>query len=228
MSELDALDPVPETVKLSSGTTVILEDLKARQFFKLLRIVTRGALPAMQDFSVFRIDPNDNPTEFGARLLGVVVLAIPEAEDEAIEFLRSMVKPVGLIERRGLNKQDLERNKELWTAIYTELENPELEDLVTLIEAIVRREAADIQALGKRLAGMFKLAQKTGQVPSSPSPTSPTVTSSVVSPEPSTSSATNTGGVTTNVETSLSGDSGNASPPSVNDATTSVGLASNG
>ena len=39
------------------------------------------------------------------------------------------------------------------------LDNPELEDLVDLIEAIVRREAKDIMALGKRLAAMLKLAK---------------------------------------------------------------------
>jgi hypothetical protein len=215
-------------VKLSSGTTVVLEDLKARQFFKLLRIITVGALPAIQDTSMLRMDPNSDPAEFGARLLSVMVLAIPNAEDQAIDFLRSMVKPHGLIERRGINKQDTERNQALWEALYVELDNPELDDLVTLVEAIVRRESADIQALGKRLAGMLKMAEKTGQIPAPPQQTSPTQTSSVGSVEPSTSSVTSTDGTTSSSVTSLSVDSVSASLPFENGVTTSGGNATSG
>lgn len=232
MSELDVLDPVPETVKLSSGTVVVLEDLRARQFFKLLRILTHGALPLVQDGSLFRLDPGLDAAEFGTRLLSIVVLAIPDAEDETIEFLGSMVRPYGLIERKGLNKQDIERNTELWNALVEEMSNPELDDLVTLVEAIVKRESADIQALGKRLGSMFNLAKKTGQIPNvesnSPIPASMTQTSSVASPAASTSSPTSTAGATTNSENSPSDASVNALPQSGNAVSTSGGSASSG
>ena len=45
-NELDALDPDTAIVTLSTGTQVQVARLKSRQFFKLLRIVTRGASPA--------------------------------------------------------------------------------------------------------------------------------------------------------------------------------------
>lgn len=229
MSELDALDPVPEQLKLSSGTFVLIEDLKARQFFKLLRIVTHGALPNMRDLSIFQLDPDTSQDEFGARLLSVMVMSIPDAENETLEFVQSMCKPVGLIEgRRQLSKQDLERNADLWTKLLTDLDNPELDDLVTIIEAVVRREAADIQALGKRLAAMFKLAQKTGQVPSSLSPTSQTQTSSAASVELSDFSPVSTDGPMTSSETSPSDGSDSASLRSVSDATMPVGSATSG
>lgn len=225
-SELDALDPIPEQVKLSDGTIVVLNDLRARQFFKLLRIMTHGALPVLRDMSVFNIGPDTDPAEFGARLLSVVVLAIPDAETETIQFLQSMCRPYGLIERPALNKQDLERNNTLWDTLERTLANPHLDDLVTLIEAIVKRESADIQALGKRLVAMFKLAAKTGQL--SQSPTSPTDSSSADSPAPSTFSPASTAGTTTASATSPSEGSASVSPPSVSVASTASGNASNG
>ena len=228
-NELDALDPVPEQVKLLSGTVVVLEDLKARQFFRLLRIITHGALPLIQDMSLLQIDPEADAAEFTGKLLSVLVLSIPDAEDETIEFIRSMCKPDGLIEGRRLNKQDTERNTALWAGLAEELENPELDDLVTIIEAVVKRESADIQALGKRLAGMFKLAAKTGQLDPSRNPTSaPTPTSSADSPEPSTSSPPSTAGTTTSSAASASVVYDSAWQRSESGDTTSAGSASNG
>lgn len=225
-NEIDSIDPAPDFVFLKSGLRIQLESLKARQFFKLLRIVTHGALPGMREAGLFSMDDLDGD-EFMGRLLSVTLLSIPDAEDETIEFIKSLCYPAGLAERRGLNKQDKEHNALLWEALDLELENPELDDLVTIIEAVVKREAGDIQALGKRLASMFKLAEKTGQVPVSPSPTS-TPASSEDSPERSTSSRRNTGGRTKSSSRSRSVESVNASLLSENDSTMPVGSVSNG
>ncbi len=213
MSELDALDPVPETVTLSTGAVVVIESLRTRQFFKFLRIITRGALPSLQDLSIFKMDGEEDSRAFAGRLISLMLLSVPEAEDEAIEFIQSMCKPYGLIERRGvrLNKQDTERNTELWAKVITDLDNPELDDLITIIEAIVKREAADIQALGKRLRAMFALAEKTGQLKQQPG--SPTPDSSADSPAPSTWSATSTDGPTNGSVTWRLDGSDSASPP---------------
>lgn len=225
-TELDALSPVTDQVTLADGTRLQLERLRSRQFFKLLRILTHGAGSALSD--LFRLDPDEPAEAFGARLVSMIVLSIPDAEDETIEFLRSMAQPVGLIEGRALNKADSERNKALWQELDRALYNPDLDDLVSLIEAIVRRESDDIQALGKRLAAMFKLAQKVGQVPAPRNQTSPTATSSAGSPGPSTSSPPSTDGPTSTSATSPSAGSDSASPPSANGATTPSGDDSNG
>jgi hypothetical protein len=225
--EIDKLDPIPETVTLKSGLQVQLESLKARQFFKLLRIVTHGALPGMRDAGLLDFDELDTE-EFLGRLLSVTLLSIPDAEDETIGFIRSMVYPVGLVERKGLNKQDAERNTLLWEALDVELENPELDDIVSIIEAVVKREAEDIQALGKRLASMMKLAEKTGQIDSSPSPSESTSTSSAESPARSTSSRKSTGGRTSKSSRSRSVESVNASLLSESSSTMTAGSASIG
>jgi len=151
-----------DPVTLSSGTKVVIQPLKARQFFKLLRIVTHGAGGMLLNV---KFSGDDTPEEFGAKLFALVGFAIPDAEDEVIDFLLAMVQAAGIKEGRNLSKEEKAANKELAEALFEELYNPELEDMVTLIEAIVLREAEDLQALGKRLMAMFDLAKKTGQVP---------------------------------------------------------------
>jgi hypothetical protein len=161
-TDVDVIVSEGDNVVLSSGTQVNIQPLKARQFFKLLRIITHGAGGMILNL---KFSGEDTPEEFGAKLLALVGFAIPDAEDEVIDFILSMVKPVGEKTGRTLNKQDREHNKELIDNLIEELYNPELEDLVTIVEAVVTREAEDLQALGKRLMAMFDLAKKTGQVP---------------------------------------------------------------
>lgn len=162
--ELDALSPPPEELTLSTGTQVVFENLKARQFFKLLRIITHGAAPMMGNPGLFNLD--GDAAQLAARLTALVAMAVPDAEDETIDFVLAMVKPKGLIEGRSLNKADKERNEELWDQVHKDMENPELDDLFSVIEGVVKRESEDLAALGKRLSSLFKAAKKTGQLPS--------------------------------------------------------------
>lgn len=236
-NELGALDPQPQTLRLASGLEVEILPLRTRQFFKLLRIITRGALPSLQDMSLFKLSGDVDTAEFAGRLASLLLLSIPEAENEAIEFIQAMCKPVGLITRQSgmkLNKQDVSLNTEKWAALFTDLDNPGLDDLVTVVEAVVNREAADLLALGKRLSAMFKLAEKTGQVtPSGPSAsyqtlTSPALNYSAGSPEPMTSSVTSTGGGTSASVTYQFDDSARSSRPSESDGSTRDGETNNG
>lgn len=151
-----------DTVTLDSGTQVRLLPLKARQFFKLLRIVTHGAGGMLLNV---KFSGDDTPEEFGAKLAAVLGYAIPDADEEVFDFILSMVQPVDFKTGRNLTKQEKEENEKLNEALFDELYNPELEDMVTLIEAIVKREAEDLQALGKRLMALFSLAKTTGQIP---------------------------------------------------------------
>lgn len=228
-NEIDSLDPIPEVVTLESGFRIRIESLKARQFFKLLRIVTHGALPGMQKAGLFDSMDELDTDEFMGRLLSITLLSIPDAEDETIEFIRAMVYPDGLTERKALNKQDAERNALLWEALDAEMDNPELDDVVTIVEAIIKRESEDIQALGKRLASMFKLAEKTGQIPStSPTHLASTSEFSEESPAPTTSSPRNTAGRTRSSGRSRSVESVSASLLSESGSTMHAGSASTG
>lgn len=195
MNELDTLDTVPETLTLSTGTVVQFEALKARQFFKLLRIVTHSATGMLgQIDGLFNGSGQDAAGRFAAMLL----MSIPDAIDETVEFLFSMVKPAHLIDRPKLDKVQQQHNQALWDAIVKDLSNPELEDLIDLVEAIFKREADDLAALGKKLQKLLGLAQKTGQLKpqENTSQISQDQNSSEDSPEPSISSAQNTAGLT--------------------------------
>jgi hypothetical protein len=203
-SELDALAPVAETTKLSTGTAVVYEPLKTRQFFGLLRIVTRGAGAALGDPTLFSLNSDTTAQEWGQKLLALILVAVPNAENETVAFIQSMVKPDGLVDKpaRSLTKADTAHNAALWATLSEELFNPELEDTLTILEDVVKRESSDLVALGKRLATMMKVAQKTGQVPETAQPAlesliSPDLTSSEDSAAPSTSSPASTDGPTT-------------------------------
>jgi hypothetical protein len=160
--DVEVIVPEDELVTLSTGTSVRIQPLKARQFFKLLRIITHGAGGMLLNI---QFSPDDTPEAFGAKLVALVGFAIPDAEEEVLDFLLSMTEPDGFKSGRKLSKDEKEANKEILEDFMAEMDNPELEDLVTLIEAIIKREANDLQALGKRLMAMFDLAKRTGQIP---------------------------------------------------------------
>lgn len=168
-SELDALAPIAEKAKLSTGTVVVYEPLKTRQFFGLLRIVTRGAGSALGDPALFSLNSDTTAEEWGQKLLALILVAVPNAENETVAFIQSMVKPDGLIDKpvQSLTKADKAHNAALWTKLSEELYNPELEDTLTILEDVVKRESSDLVALGKRVATMLRIAQKTGQLPES-------------------------------------------------------------
>lgn len=160
MSELDRLDPEPKIVKLGSGFSIEIMRLKTRQLFRLLKIMTHGAGPAMMEA---QLDFSADPAQFGAKLLALVLFSIPDAETEFIQFIGSMARPHGLVEKNSkLNKQELGDNQALWDTFSDELNNPEPMDLLDVVEAIIEVEGPELQALGKRLAALVKTLQKTG------------------------------------------------------------------
>lgn len=161
--DVDALDPTPEFLTLSTGTEVRIERLKTRQLFKLLKIVTVGAGSILGDI---QLSADTDPMEFAGQLTGLLISSIPEADDEAIEFIQSMVTPTDLIQRpRGKEQREANDLREEEFAI--EMDNPEIEDVISILEAVIAAESGNIQALGKRLAAMFKMNVAQEQVNSS-------------------------------------------------------------
>jgi hypothetical protein len=101
-----------------------------------------------------RLDTNDE--DFAQSLISLFLFAIPEAEDEAVDFIRLMVEPVGPFAE---GERETAEEK-----LFGDLENPELEDIVTIVEGVIQREGKDLRALGKRLGTMLEVARKTGTV----------------------------------------------------------------
>lgn len=224
-SELDRLDPDPQRRTLSTGLEVEIVRLKTRQFFRLLKILTHGVGPGIMQANL-NFD-QDNPGEFAQRLITMVLMSIPDAEQEALWFLASMTRPAGLADKpeKDLTKQEKEDNQKLWDDFNSALNNPELDDLLDIIEAVITQEAPEIQALGKRVASMLKLAARTGadREAKAPDPDPRELNGSAEpSPPSSTSSATSTGGPTSTSSASLSAGSASARKRRVTAATAST------
>lgn len=152
-SEVDALesDNTPSgEVELTNGLKVQVNRLKTRETMKLLKILTRGA-----SYALSTLDLKSDPAEFAESLVVSVVFAIPEAEEETIDFIRAMVSPVELIDNPK-SKAEKEVNQGILDQLEEALSNPELEDLVNIVTAIVQVEAPHIQALGKTLGLLLK------------------------------------------------------------------------
>lgn len=154
--DVKILSPEPDVVELSSGSVVRVKPIKTRETFALVRILTRGAGSVLTDFEFDR----ENPEVFQRQIITLLVMAIPEAEDEAIEFVQLMVEPTDPSwVARPKTKEQRKNNEALLTDLYEELENPEVDDLVSIIVAIVTNEAEHLLALGKRLV---PLSEKLG------------------------------------------------------------------
>lgn len=196
-SELDRLDPQPATCKLTTGFEVEILRMRTRQFFRLLRILTHGAGPAMMQAG---IDFKADASEFAGKLLVLVVMSIPDAESETVQFIASMCRPAGLVEKDDapLSKKEAEANKALYEQFAEELHNPALDDTFDLMEIIIGQEAPELQALGKKLQRVMALYVKTGQDknPPEPDPTPEELGSPARSRRRSTPSAASTAGPT--------------------------------
>jgi hypothetical protein len=165
-TEAERLDPQPQgPITLSTGTEVEIVPLRLRETMKLLRIITHGAggyVGTLLDGLSL-----DDADAFAQSLATVLIMSLPDAENEAIDFLQSMCRPAHLDQ-----VSDKKERAARLDTLKAELDNPELEDVVTVVETVVRRESEDIRALGKRLSQALNLAQRVGQAPS-PEQTSP-------------------------------------------------------
>lgn len=160
--EISRILPDSTQITLSNGVLVNVERLRTRQFLKLLKILTRGAGTMLMEY---RLDGDLTSEEFQGRLIALVGLSIPEAEEEAIDFLKAMTVPVGL--KPGTDRQlsdfDKKANQGLWAGYEEAMVNPDLDDLINIIELVVRAESGDMQRIGKRLGKMMSVAMKTSQ-----------------------------------------------------------------
>jgi hypothetical protein len=162
-NDIDRIDPVPDTITLASGIEVHVLPLRTRELFKMLRIITHGAGQTILNSG---LDFKDESSVFLQKLLGIILFSIPDAENETVAFLQAMVEPADLTDKpsRDLNKQEREDNIALWTKLNMEMYNPDPSDTIDIIENVVRRESADLQALGKKLTSFLSIAARTGQL----------------------------------------------------------------
>lgn len=165
-SDIETIAGDPNLIHLpGADVDVLLEKLRTRQLFKFLKIITVGAGGALAGL---QISADTDVAELTQTLIGILIVSIPDAEDEAIDFIRSMVKPLNLVDPER-SKADRERNVELYTELYTLLNNPDPEDTIALLVRIVQNEAPNMVALGKQIAALLPSAAKLSSSSKKPS-----------------------------------------------------------
>jgi hypothetical protein len=151
-TDLDRLAGNPGLVTLSNGREVLVKDMKTREMFALMRIITHGAGGMLS----MQLTTAEDADELKGALIGILIVAIPEATETSLNFIRMIVEPANL---DSLSEEEkVKERAKLWE----ELENPEFEDTISILESILEREAEDLYALGKRLAAAFWAARSRG------------------------------------------------------------------
>jgi len=148
-TEVDVLTErtVTDRLELSNGTEVQIKRLRTREMLKLLRIFTHGAGAMLGNIDF-------GSEEFAEQLVAVLLIAIPDAEDEVTEFIQAMVVPLGY-EEKPKTKAAKEANEALVSDLNETLDNLELDDLFDIISAIITNEGPELQSLGKKLQSIL-------------------------------------------------------------------------
>lgn len=151
--DVERLLPDPNLpFELTDGTMVVARHLKLREFLSMIKIVTRGASMAMGSIPL-----NVNDENFQQSLIMLFIFAIPEAPDEASDFVRQIVDPAP--PEGGWESPE----KQVQASLHLDelMLNPDPEDLISVIETVIRKEGPDIRRLGKRLTDAMALMQRT-------------------------------------------------------------------
>lgn len=155
-SELNSIDPTPEILTLSTGTQVSVSRVKTIQMLRLIKIFSAG--DGIESL-MFAYSNSDSEQDLAQKVLAVLVMAIPDAEAEVVGFLQSLVEPAHLRPRDSRQVADHEFNERAWKNLAKDLENPEIEDTVTILTAVIKRELPEFRSLGKRLMSLIQVAQ---------------------------------------------------------------------
>jgi hypothetical protein len=157
-----------EPFALKSGVKVRVVRIQTRQLFRLIRMFTQGVGPAFLQTLKF----DGSGEAFTQQLLTLLMISLPQAEDAAIDFFQAMVEPAALHQgRRSKLKDDqFKENQELWSELADVMFNPDFDDVIAILERVVAQEGPEIQSLGKRLAGVWGMLQKSGALGTLTSP----------------------------------------------------------
>jgi hypothetical protein len=152
-------EPPDDVILLNDGKIrARVVRIRTRELLKLMKVITHGAGNALG--SVVQAMQGAETDDFANQLIALLVVAIPDAEDETIELLQALAIPEG-ITPNPTKAQALE-NATLATELLLHLQNPPIEDTIAIITQVIENEAGDIQALGKQLATTLETAQKVG------------------------------------------------------------------
>lgn len=157
MTEIDHIDPTPEILTLRSGVQVSVSRVKTIQLLRLVKIFSAGdGIDAL----MYAYANSDGEEEMMRNVVSSLILAIPNAEKEVVEFIQSLVEPAHLRPRNSRIKEDAVFNENAYLTLSEELSNPDIEDLFMILETVVRKELPEFRSLGKRLLSLAQVAPK--------------------------------------------------------------------
>lgn len=149
----DAEEILPEagpfTMKLLDGTEIpcVVKRLRAREFLALLRVLTRGFGDGIAQITL----AGDDAEEMQGQIMGMMLVAIPEAVDEFVDFVAKVVEPADGSDAKRLAKS---------------LQNPDVTVLIDVAEFIATQEKDDLAALmGKARAALARIQSLYGGKP---------------------------------------------------------------
>jgi hypothetical protein len=135
--DAELIVPEPELTEVG-GIEVTIRHLKTREFLQVMGIITRGLGPAAAQLQT----ENATPEEMGALMAAALMQSLPASPEEFIRLLKMIVEPV-----------DQNRRVELMTY----LNNPEIEDLLPIIDKVIENEVDNFVTLvGKARAYMAR------------------------------------------------------------------------
>jgi hypothetical protein len=141
LADLDVIDPIGTPIEIV-GVQCVVNRLKAREFLALVRVMTIGLGDGLRAVSTSL--SMDDEEALGQELLALLLLAIPEAGEEFLAFVRLIVEP---------------KDPKQKATVLSALENPDLDVLIDVAEMVVLQEAEDLHGLaGKARAAWTRIA----------------------------------------------------------------------
>ena len=141
--DLDVIVPEAGGGLTIGGIPASVKRLRMRELIALGRVMTAGASPAL---GAVKLNTND-PEAMGADLAAILMLALPNAIEEFCDFLAALVE--------ARDPSDASR-----LASYVR-DNPDLEELVDVLNVMVEQEKDTLASLAGKLQGTIALLSKT-------------------------------------------------------------------
>lgn len=141
-ADLQSVIPEPPGELVVAGVPCTVNRVRTRELMLLARVVTRGIGENMSMVDLEKFD------EGGAeQLLGLLVVALPEAGDEVLDLLRVLIQPREPITENGVRK-----------GFAAEMENPDVSLTLDALAIMVSQERETFPLLVGKFRMLFRAA----------------------------------------------------------------------
>ena len=136
---------LPEEAQLTiAEMDVEISRLNLREFLSLMNVITTG-----MGHNIRNVDFSAPQDELIPQMLGLLMMAVPKAADETIDFVRLVVK--------AKNKTDA-------AALDLYLRNPDLDVFMDVIAKVIEQEAGELKELMGKAVSHFRRIQSLWKV----------------------------------------------------------------